>query len=105
MIRMKQITKALGIIGMFALVITISYFLYLYSSLTQLILVLGFAGAIFLAKVIYDIEWMVKTDSELRDIHGGIDKAIDYMREHIEKPVEEIKLDRITKQLKKELSK
>lgn len=102
---MKQITKALGIIGTFALVITTAYFLYLYSNLTQLILVLGFAGGLCLAFSLWVIERTWILFENLDETNEALDKTLDYAREHIEKTEDEIKIDNVAKKLKKELGK
>ncbi len=94
---MKQITKALGIIGAFALVITTAYFLYLYPNLTQLILILGFAGGLSLGFALWVIEWMINREKELRDMNHAIDMTRDYAREHIEKSEDEIEVDKLKK--------
>ena len=78
---MRNITKALGIFGLLAVVSTTSYFIVLYEHLTKLILAYGIAGIIIFCGFLYVYEWMKNKDEDLSELGKSIDMTRDYMRD------------------------
>ena len=78
---MKNIIKALGWLGTFAIFFAVGYFIQLYTTFTQLILSLGIAGLLILLALIYIYNWMKDKDEELKELNEAIDRVNMYIRE------------------------
>lgn len=78
---MKNIIKALGIMGTGVIIFATGYFVELYVDFTQLIISLGIAGFLILAAFLYIYNWMKNKDEESSDRDKAIDMTRDYMRE------------------------
>lgn len=83
--KMKKQTMAIGILGIFGIVITSLYFLNLYKSITQLILVISFAGFCILVFLLYLLERVGDLNEEVIELNNGLDRAIDYTKQVEEK--------------------
>jgi len=77
--KMKTITKALGTVSILAVIITMLYFLELYTNFTQLILVLTISGLIIVIGFLFIYEWMKATDEKVEEL----DKSSDLTREFV----------------------
>ena len=78
---MKNIIKALGWLGTFAIFFAIGYFIQLYTTFTQLILSLGIAGLLILAAFLYIYNWMKDKDEENIELNEAIDKVNMYVKD------------------------
>ncbi len=82
---MKNIIKALGYFGGFAILFATAYFIQIYTTFTQLIISLGITGFLILAAFLYIYNWMKNKDEELGEMNESIDRTRDYIREVEEK--------------------
>lgn len=82
---MKNIIKALGILGGVAIMFATSYFSKIYVDLTQLIVSLGIVGIMILAGFLYIYNWIQNKDEEGNDRDEAMDRLNMYIREVEEK--------------------
>lgn len=78
---MKNIIKAIGLLGSLSIIFAIGYFIKLYIDFTQLIVSLGIAGLLILISFLYIYNWMKEKEEELKELNEAIDRVNMYVKD------------------------